>query len=183
MKATRHWALSAFVLSAVLALSAGAVWAGAESDSAAATVWEHLQQARAILHAANFTARPTAEGTEVRVTSPDAALAAAIRVRFGEERHPLRTTLPETDVTATLLPDGAVLHFRSTNPAWVESLRGQGAFPAYQMLRTEIHALLLALGGPEQGYRNAWGGRAGQTAGGGPRSLVPQAGAPMGGGR
>jgi hypothetical protein len=183
MRTLQRWALIALILTAALALGAGTERARADTDTSAATVQEQLWQARAILHSATFAARPTADGTEVRVTSSDPALAAAIRARFDAERTPLRTTLPETEVTAILLPDGAVLHFRCANPAWAESLRSQGALPAYQMLRTGIHELMLASGGPGQDYRNAWGGRSGQAPGSGPRSLVPRAGAPSGAGR
>ncbi len=164
MKTTARftWALAALVAGLALAATA---WAA--TDPGTGTT-ERFNDLRTAMRYGVFTAKPLDKGTEVTLTSTNAAVVKAIRAEFSGERHPVRTTIPDTTLQAKLLDNGAVLTFRSDNAKQADALKAAGVYAAYYTLRTEIYQLAWAEGGPGPGFHYGFGRHMGPGWGWGP---------------
>jgi hypothetical protein len=165
MKTTSRVTWVTLALLAGLALAAFTALAATDSGN---TTNERFNDLRSVMYYGVFTAKPVDKGIEVTLTSTDATVVKAIRAEFSGERHPVRTTIPDTTLQAKLLDSGAVLTFRSDNARQAESLKSAGVYAAYDTLRSEISNLVWAEGGPGPGFRRGFGRHMGPGWGWGP---------------
>lgn len=153
--ATRIFAQALLAFGLMLTLAAPApAWAQAGSGSPPAGAEldaqrEHLWQLRNIMHNATFTAESTADGVRVTVTAAEPSLEAAIRAQFGGAPA---SPVAGSTVSATEVAGGVELVFSSDDAAVVAELQGYGAGVAYWLLRNDMHAAMLSLGG-----QGGWG--------------------------